>query len=237
MLPASILDGISARFLVCLDDEEKTAVERLFFILEEAHWFLMDNYRVSNVSLADFSKQLLEHVGIRVNVDEALRNFIRYRQSVKVYGAIIVDQSISRILAVRERKKAKNYSFPKGKKCMDEEGMECAVREVYEEIGYDIQNKLCNLPITIFDKITFYFVFNVRTDFPFQSQTKKEIDEIKWLSIKKLSKGEYGRGYSIVSTAFKKATYLLEMLKKSRFRFDVAKISNRIDALGRNCPE
>lgn len=229
MIPSAMLDSIASRFLVCLEDHEKSAVERLFFILEEAHWFLIDNYKAPAVSLVDFSRQLLDHVGVRMNVEEGLRDFVRYRQSVNVYGAIIVDPDFAKVLVVRERKKTKNYSFPKGKKCMDEEGMECAVREVYEEIGYDVQKKVCNLPITIFDKITLYFVFNVKPDYPFQAQTKKEIEEIRWLSIRRLCKGEYRKGYSIVSTAFKKAAGLLEVARRCRFRFDAEKIIERID--------
>ncbi|AFM98683.1 mRNA decapping enzyme 2 [Encephalitozoon hellem ATCC 50504] len=231
MIPENILDSIASRFLVGLGDQERNAVERLFFAVEEAHWFLIDNYKISDISFADFSRELLDHIGIRVNIEEALRSFVKYRQSVKVYGAILVDSNISYVLAVKEKKKTKNYSFPKGKKCMDEDGTSCAIREVYEETGYDVQNKICNLPITIFDKITLYFVFNVKQNFPFEAQTRKEIEEIKWLSTKKLSKGEYRRGYSIVSAAFKKASYLLEAMRKSKFKFNTKKIVQRIDRL------
>lgn len=231
MIPSNILDSIITRFFVGLEDHEKNAIERIFFILEEAHWFLIDNYMISNISLAAFSKEVLEYIGVRMNIDDALKDFVKYRQSVKVYGAIIVNQDLTRVLTVKEKKKTGNYSFPKGKKCMNEEGIECAVREIYEEIGYDVQRKIFNLPIIVFDKITFYFVFNVKTDFPFQTQTKKEIEEIKWLSIKRLSRGEYGKGYSIVLAAFKKAATLFDMLKKSRFKFDVEKINKRIDKL------
>ncbi|CAD25694.1 putative protein with Mut T domain (Nudix hydrolase family) [Encephalitozoon cuniculi GB-M1] len=231
MISSDILDSIASRFLVCLEEQERNTVERLFFAVEEAHWFLIDNYGVSDVSFADFSKQLLDHVGIKINIEDALKSFVRYRQSVKVYGAILVDPSISHVLVVKEKKRTKNYSFPKGKKCMDEDGTRCAVREVYEETGYDVQNKVCSLPITIFDKITLYFVFNVKVDFPFQAQTRKEIEEIKWLSIKKLSRGEYRRGYSIVSAAFKRASYLLEAMKKSRFKLNTKRIVQRIDKL------
>ncbi|ADM11919.1 mRNA decapping enzyme 2 [Encephalitozoon intestinalis ATCC 50506] len=231
MISPDILDSIASRFLLGLEDQEKNAVERLFFAVEEAHWFLIDNYKILDTSFGDFSRQLLDHVGIKVNIEEALKSFVRYRQSVKVYGAILVDSNISHVLAVKEKKKTKNYSFPKGKKCMDEDGTSCAIREVYEETGYDVQNKICNLPITIFDKITLYFVFNVRPSFPFEAQTRKEIEEIKWLSIKKLTKGEYRRGYSIVSAAFKRASYLLEAMRKSRFRFNTKRITQRIDRL------
>lgn len=231
MIPSDILDSIASRFLVCLSQQERDAVERLFFVVEEAHWFLIDNYKVSDISFADFSRQLLNHLGIKLNLEEALRAFVKYRQSVKVYGAILVDPTISHVLAVKEKKKTKNYSFPKGKKCMDENGTKCAVREVYEETGYDAEGKICNLPITIFDKITLYFVFNVKADFPFQAQTRKEIEEIRWLSIKRLSRGEYKRGYSIVSAAFKRASYLLEAVRKARFKFNTEKIVQRIDGL------
>jgi len=220
---------------MCLQSDEINSVERLFFILEEAHWFTMDIYNITNVSFAEFSKQLLGHIGIETNVDESLKAFIKYRQSVKVFGAIILDPHMTHVLVVKEKKKMKNYSFPKGKKCMNEDGIHCATREVYEEIGYDASKKICNLPIFIFEKITFYFVFNVKTSYPFQAQTKKEIEEIKWMPIKTLLHGEYKKRYSIISTAFKKAKNLIFTLKKFRFRLNVKKIMQSIDKKMDSC--
>lgn len=34
------------------------------------------------------------------------------------------------------------YSFPKGKVNKNESGVECAIREVWEEVGYDISKKI-----------------------------------------------------------------------------------------------
>lgn len=34
------------------------------------------------------------------------------------------------------------YSFPKGKVNKNESGVECAKREVWEEVGYDISKKI-----------------------------------------------------------------------------------------------
>jgi mRNA-decapping enzyme subunit 2 len=228
MIPASILDSLSCRFLVGLEEHDKSAPERLFFILEEAHWFMIDHYSMPSITLLEFSKALLGHIGMQMNVGEALAQFVKYRQSVKVYGAIVVNPELTHILVVKERKRSKSYSFPKGKKCMNEDGIECAVREVHEEIGYDIQDKICTIPITIFNKITLYFVFNVKKEYPFRTQTKKEIDEIRWLPIKKLARGEYGKGYSIINIAYKRAMYLFETVIKCRFKFNTERMCRRI---------
>jgi mRNA-decapping enzyme subunit 2 len=234
MIPINILDSLSCRFLIDLDEHDKSAPERIFFILEEAHWFMTDHYNVPGTTLLEFSRAILAHIGMQMNVSEALAQFVRYRQSVKVYGAIIVSPDMTHLLVVKEHKKPKSFSFPKGKKCMNEDGIECAVREVYEEIGYDIRDKVCNMPITIFDKITLYFVFNVKREHPFRTQTNKEIDEIKWLSIKRLMRGEYGRGYSIITTAYKRAMYLFETMIKCRFKFNAERICRRIDKALKN---
>ncbi|KAM0672233.1 mRNA decapping enzyme 2 [Ordospora colligata] len=229
MIKNNILNSVASRFLMCLQSDEINSAERLFFILEEAHWFIIDVYNITSISFVEFSKQLLAHVGIETNVDESLKAFIKYRQSVKVFGAILLDPSMTHVLVVKEKKKLKNYSFPKGKKCMNENGIDCATREVYEEIGYDAGSKICNLPIFIFEKITFYFVFNVKTSYPFKTQTKKEIDEIRWIPIKTIMQGECKKRYSIVNTALKKAKNLIFTLKKSRFRLNVKKIMQSID--------
>ena len=47
------------------------------------------------------------------------------------------------------------YSFPKGKVNKNESGVECAKREVWEEVGYDISKKISEkVYITLIIRIT-----------------------------------------------------------------------------------
>jgi mRNA-decapping enzyme subunit 2 len=56
-----------------------------------------------------------------------------------VYGAVIMNIRRDKLLLVTDVNN-RGYSFPKGKVNQNENGLECAVREVWEEIGFYCQN-------------------------------------------------------------------------------------------------
>ena len=68
-----------------------------------------------------------------------------------------------------------------------EEGKDCAIREVYEEVGYDI-NPLINpdqfLENNFLDhQVRLYIISNVDPEFQFKSRTRDEIKEIRWFPV------------------------------------------------------
>ncbi|KAF9764034.1 mRNA-decapping enzyme subunit 2 [Nosema granulosis] len=227
-IPLEILDSISVRFLIDIDPFELENSERLLFILEEAHWFLIDNYDVPKIPLGDFISLMMSHNSIRLNVSKAMQNFVKYRQSIKVYGAIILNKAMDKILVVKEDRRAKNYGLPKGKKSKDEDGVMCATREVYEEIGFDIKNKIVDIPVTIFDKITFYFVFNVDENTPFKTQMNNEISEITWLEINRLEDLKSDKKYTLVTRCYFEWKNLHKLLVKNKFKFEKKKFEKII---------
>ena len=69
----------------------------------------------------------------------AFAEFLAYKQRVPVRGAIMLNQDMDQVVLVKGWKKGANWSFPRGKINKDENDLKCAVREVYEETGFDIQ--------------------------------------------------------------------------------------------------
>jgi len=65
------------------------------------------------------------------------KTFNEYANQIPVYGAILLNIQMDSIVLVMNYK-CTNYSFPKGKVNQNETGLQCAVREVWEEIGLDI---------------------------------------------------------------------------------------------------
>ncbi len=91
---------------------------------------------------------------------------------------------------MRGWKSTASYSFPKGKINRDEPQDECAIREVLEETGFDISS-LCRpkeyVERTMRDqKVRLYIIHGVAESTVFQTQTRKEIGEIRWFPLSEL---------------------------------------------------
>ncbi|WUR03218.1 mRNA decapping complex subunit 2 (DCP2) [Vairimorpha necatrix] len=224
-----VLDDLSIRFLLLLDPLDVENIERLFFILEEAHWFYIDNYNIKTIPFIDFCRQILAHNKINIDLMEGINIFRTYKQAIKVYGCIIFDSKLESVLIVRENERINSYGFPKGKKSKDESGLECAIREVKEEIGYDVSNKIIkNFSINLFEKMNFYFVFNVKKSTKFVCNMKNEIMDIIWLPISKLEDGSLGKKFSIITKSYLLWRDLYLSIYDHRFKFNKKKFVDLI---------
>src|SRR5690606_3345329 len=85
--------------------------------------------------------------------------------------------------------------FPRGKINKDEDDLDCAVREVYEETGFDIRSAglvpasedTKFIEVTMRDQQIRLYVFrNVPIDTHFQPRTRKEISKIQWYKLSDL---------------------------------------------------
>ncbi|KAL3289293.1 hypothetical protein HHI36_003723 [Cryptolaemus montrouzieri] len=72
------------------------------------------------------------------NLPAFLREWRKYKLTIPTYGAIFVSQDNSHVLMVKTY--SGNWSFPIMKMESGENPEECAVREVFEEVGLDISN-------------------------------------------------------------------------------------------------
>lgn len=101
----------------------------------------------------------------------------------------MLNDAMDEVVLVKGWKKGANWSFPRGKINKDEKDLDCAVREVYEETGYDIQaaglvkeeKDMKYIEVTMREQHIRLYVFRgVPKDTYFEPRTRKEISKIEW---------------------------------------------------------
>jgi mRNA-decapping enzyme subunit 2 len=236
------LDDLTVRFLLNLPPAEMSSMPRLCFQVEEAQWFYEDFVRPANpqlpsLNLRQFCLTLFRHTPLLSGFSEAqhaaaYEEFLAYKVRVPVRGAILMDESMEKVLLVRGWKKGASWSFPRGKINRDEKDLDCAIREVYEETGYDLRaaglvtynaqdGDVKSIDITMREQHMRLFVFRgVPLDTHFEPRTRREIGGIEWYNVKDLpgfkrNKGQPGHGMNdAMSTKFYMVAPFLGHLKK-----------------------
>ncbi|KAI9527518.1 hypothetical protein NQZ68_029609 [Dissostichus eleginoides] len=124
------------------------------------------------------------------DVQKILEQWKEYKMGVPTFGAIILDESLENALLVQGYLAKSGWGFPKGKVNEDEAPHDCAVREVLEETGFDIKNRISKdvfLEQKITDQVVrLYIIPGVSQDTKFNPRTRKEIRNIEWFPIEKL---------------------------------------------------
>lgn len=190
-----IMDDLTIRFIMNCPEEEFESFDRLFFQIEEAHWFYEDFYREHNKSLPalsfrQFVDKVFEHCPVlspfREAIEKYIQSFYEYKTTVPVYGAIILNQAQDKVLLVKGWN-SKSWTFPRGKINQDEPELICAAREVKEEIGFDISPYLKTNDFIHMNfneqSIKLFIVTGIPETTAFAPQTRKEIRGIEWHSI------------------------------------------------------
>jgi mRNA-decapping enzyme subunit 2 len=127
-----------------------------------------------------------------------VENFRRHKHDVPTYGLILLDETLSYVLLVRGYNIHGNWNFPKGKVSLhsnvvqsrlydrlpfqmndDEIAVQCAIREVREEIGYDATNNVKKSRRFMHEEHgrsrCFFAALNVPMDYKFKPKVRKEI--------------------------------------------------------------
>ncbi len=95
--------------------------------------------RYSN--LKPFARKMFEISPIlspHVNQFDTLwKDFAKYRRKISTYGTILLDESCTKIVLCQDYK-TKAWTLPAGKVNQNEKGIDAAIRETYEETGFDI---------------------------------------------------------------------------------------------------
>ncbi|KAK4554351.1 mRNA-decapping enzyme subunit 2 [Recurvomyces mirabilis] len=204
------LDDLTVRFLLNLPASELSSVPRLCFQVEEAQWFYEDFIRpaaaaagkpLPSLPLRQFCLQLFQHCPLLSGFTDAqhiaaYEEFLAYKVRVPVRGAILMDETMEKLVLVKGWKKSASWSFPRGKINKDEKDLDCAIREVYEETGFDVRGAglipvnsedVKYIDVTMREQHMRLFVFrNVREDTHFEPQTRKEISKIAWYNLRDL---------------------------------------------------
>ncbi|KAL4890263.1 Dcp2, box A domain-containing protein [Aspergillus ambiguus] len=199
------LDDLCVRFIINLPREELESVERICFQVEEAQWFYEDFIRpldpaLPSLNLRAFALRIFQHCPLMSQWSHyhhltAFSEFLAYKTRVPVRGAILLNQEMDEVVLVKGWKKGANWSFPRGKINKDEKDLDCAIREVYEETGYDVreaglvpdEKDVKTIEITMREQHMMLFVFRgVPRDTHFEPRTRKEISKIEWYKLSDL---------------------------------------------------
>lgn len=198
-IPAAVLDDLCSRFILHIPSEERDNAIRVCFQIELAHWFYLD-FCMQNTpgaphcGIRDFAKAVFQHCPFLLphgeDVQKVLEQWKEYKMGVPTYGAIILDESLENVLLVQGYLAKSGWGFPKGKVNEEEAPHDCAVREVLEETGFDIKNRICKdmyIEQKISDQLVrLYIIPGVPKDTKFNPKTRKEIRNIEWFPIEKL---------------------------------------------------
>ncbi|EXJ55774.1 hypothetical protein A1O7_08704 [Cladophialophora yegresii CBS 114405] len=196
------LDDLCVRFIINLPPEELQSVERICFQVEEAQWFYEDFIRpldpsLPSLSLRPFSLRIFQHCPLfsqwsAQHHTTAFAEFLAYKSRVPVRGAILLSEAMDEVVLVKGWKKSANWSFPRGKINKDENDLDCAVREVYEETGFDAreaglvkdEKDMKYIEVTMREQHMRLYVFRgVPRDTHFEAKTRKEISKIEWYKL------------------------------------------------------
>jgi mRNA-decapping enzyme subunit 2 len=200
------LHELHARFLNLPRGEAHT-VERIFFQIQQAHWYYEDEWadvyaeeglphlRFDEFSRAMFaaSPMLREFCDRHVDFKAA---FKAYQVSIPKYGAVLLNAGMTHVLLVKPLGQS-TFSFPKGKVNEGEEGITCAAREVVEETGYDptplLHESACIVQQGGGGFMKLYIAVGVPDDgsVVFAPVAKKEVAAIAWVDIASMQ-GEAG---------------------------------------------
>ncbi|KAM3164947.1 Nudix hydrolase domain-containing protein [Lachancea thermotolerans] len=195
-----VLEDLIVRFIINCPPEDFSSVERELFHVEEATWFYTDfvklmNPKMPNMKIKSFAQHVIKLCPMvwkwDVRAEQALQKFSQYKRSIPVRGAAIFNRSLTKLLLVKGIE-SESWSFPRGKISKDEGDVDCCIREVLEETGFDISDYIDEdqfIERTIAGKnYKIFLVSGVPEDFDFQPQVRNEIEKIQWHDFKKLSR-------------------------------------------------
>ncbi|KAF3395601.1 mRNA decapping complex subunit 2 [Talaromyces pinophilus] len=230
------LDDLCVRFIINLPREELESVERICFQVEEAQWFYEDFIRpldpaLPSLSLKAFAMRIFQHCPLMSEWSEyhhaaAFSEFLAYKTRVPVRGAILLNEAMDKVVLVKGWKKSASWSFPRGKINKEEKDLDCAVREVLEETGYDLkaaglvkdEKHMKHIEITMREQHMKLYVFRgVPMDTAFAPQTRKEISRIEWVNLTDLptvKKNKQAQNDAVNANKFYMVAPFLNPLKK-----------------------
>ncbi|XP_059395972.1 m7GpppN-mRNA hydrolase-like [Carassius carassius] len=198
-IPNGLLDDLCSRFILHIPSEERDNAIRVCFQIELAHWFYLDfcmqnSPGLPQCGIRDFAKAVFNHCPFLLphgeDVQKVLEQWKEYKMGVPTFGAIILDETLDNVLMVQGYLAKSGWGFPKGKVNKDEAFHDCAVREVLEETGFDIRDRICQktyIDQKILDQLVrLYIIPGVPKDTKFNPKTRKEIRNIEWFPVNKL---------------------------------------------------
>mmetsp|Transcript_22857 Transcript_22857/g.58241 ORF Transcript_22857/g.58241 Transcript_22857/m.58241 type:complete len:354 (-) Transcript_22857:491-1552(-) len=149
-----ILEEILIKFVYNAPAENLIDCTQLMFLVEHAWWYYEDcvrekpgnqnlrhyaNYNTFASMLFNKCEVLQPHLA---QLPKILDEYRQYKAQIPVYGAILLDAAMERVLLVRGYKSNSGWGFPRGKVNRNESEVDCACREVMEETGMVIDDMI-----------------------------------------------------------------------------------------------
>lgn len=154
--------------------------------------------------IKQFALSIFEHIPFLnhhvPNLQQILEEWRSYKVSVPTYGAILLTPDMRNCLLVQSFFAKNSWSFPKGKVNENEEPDKCAVREVFEETGFDCghlidENAFIEGQTSNYQYTRLYIIKNVPVDTKFAPRTRNEIKDCSWFTIDELPTNRNDDGY------------------------------------------
>ena len=144
-VPAGILLELEGKFISNIAETHLRNNMILMSKMCEAYWyFIKTHYQLGYIGRKHFVHQLFNFIPYLkrpyYDIDEMYAKHTYYKLTVPSIGAIIFNESYSKIMVVRDFKG--RWTFPCGKLEVGETDEECATREVEEECGIQISGKI-----------------------------------------------------------------------------------------------
>jgi 8-oxo-dGTP pyrophosphatase MutT (NUDIX family) len=123
-------------------------------------------------------------------------SFCSYKESIPVCGVIMLNEDMSKMVLVRNWK-GTSWSFPRGKINQNESPYDCAMRETYEEAGFNPRAHCKEEDVLTFREkqgkaAKMYIASNVPEDTVFIPQTRKEISKVSFHDLDHLPGSNWG---------------------------------------------
>jgi mRNA-decapping enzyme subunit 2 len=194
----NMFDNLFDKFIYHLPEEILKNNIRICFQLRYAFWDYCDTYLKLYDFLPIFKNEKEFFVYCYQNssyirsymkeINLAYFEFVQYEKNIPVYGSILINKNKTKCLLVKHiMNKTVIFSFPKGKIDNNETELNCAIRETFEETGYNISEKINKdlyIEITIKNKLVrLYLIYDVDENYKFTTLTTNEIFGYSWKSI------------------------------------------------------
>lgn len=180
-------------------------------VIEIAHWYYIDYFQkeypdLKAMTFPNFARKLFSEypplIPFVPRFQKMLDDMKSYKRNIPVYGGVILNHQMNRVLLVRGTKNSDGFSFPRGKVNAGESPLACAAREIYEEAGLSVEHLLDANEFVSQDArkanlgqyVTLYFVVVEEAAMVTKPQVLNEIGAIQWHSISRLIK-EGNRSY------------------------------------------
>jgi mRNA-decapping enzyme subunit 2 len=130
-IPTELLADLCSRFLINLPVEQRDDPVRLFFAVEAAHWYYIDEFCPDNSDLPMCEiKDFAEQSNVRTLHEHLSCSFVVFQHCP------FLRPHVKHLLLVRGFSMKESWGFPKGKVQEKETSLNCAIREVNETIKH-----------------------------------------------------------------------------------------------------